>query len=232
MCIRDRRKDTLKTLYEKAATRNPDEFYHGMISNPTQGGLHVLKPEHQAWEEALTKDEKLVMSNQDIAYLQMNRQRDARKIARLQASLQLVEDKPPPKQHVVFVDSHKAARKFDPVQHFHTLPEFLDRTFNRPTLERLGQASFLSTSGDPEAKGRHARGAYQRPSKRDIRSAERERAAAYDELVARAGRDQQLAGMVQEMVLQKQVLGAKTKPKQIKAEDGTVKYKWKRQRSR
>jgi len=85
------------------------------------------------------------------------------KIERLQANLHLLndDDGPPPNTHTIFVDSAEegayalqllsmvcpcvilqlefvfSVASFDPVKHFDTAPEFVTRTFNRPTRDIL-----------------------------------------------------------------------------------------------
>jgi len=40
-------------------------------------------------------------------------------------------------KHIIFVDNEKDLTTFDPVQHFNTLPEFIDRVYNRPRKDIL-----------------------------------------------------------------------------------------------
>ncbi|MDP2437993.1 MAG: UTP11 family protein [archaeon] len=247
---RHKTQSVLKALYEKAATKNPDEFYQAMISLPPvssfpdrdRRGRSYNDDEEERDEGALdlelglgtpkdglSKKERLVISNQDIAYLTLHRQADSRKLERMRARLQLIEDKPRPKQHLVFVDSQAEVPSFDPAAHFSTLPELLDRTFNRPTLAQLADPSFLAVAADPSSGGKRAS---QRPTKRDLKRAERERASAYDELAARAERAERLKGMVAKLQLKKHVIGAKEKPVKVRDEDGVVSLRWSKRRCR
>lgn len=46
-------------------------------------------------------------------------------------------------KHTIFVDSQKEAKEFDPVEYFDTVPEALNRTFNRPKKQDLESQSLI-----------------------------------------------------------------------------------------
>ena len=59
----------LKALRWKALNRNPDEFYHKMISSQTKNGLH--------WEQRSSNydsDTILLLKRQDLNYIRMHNQ--------------------------------------------------------------------------------------------------------------------------------------------------------------
>jgi len=62
------KKERLKRLREKAAFRNKDEFYWGMIKGKTQGGVHV-----QARQSSQTMgvDEVKLLKSQDAGYVRL-----------------------------------------------------------------------------------------------------------------------------------------------------------------
>lgn len=66
----------------------------------------------------------------------------------MQASLHMI-GAAAPNSHIVFVDSVHDAKKFDPATHFDTVPELMDRTFNRPRKSQL-EAGPLVVSTNPE----------------------------------------------------------------------------------
>merc|ERR1719239_1116095 len=62
------------------------------------------------------------------------------KIEKLKKSLHLIDSSCKKNKHTVFVDTDKEAKEFDAAKFFNTHPAFLDRPFNRPTLESLMEA--------------------------------------------------------------------------------------------
>jgi hypothetical protein len=81
------KKERLKRLREKAAFRNKDEFYWGMIKGKTQGGVHV-----QARQSSQTMgvDEVKLLKSQDAGYVRLAIAKDE-SVSRLQA-MRLQED--------------------------------------------------------------------------------------------------------------------------------------------
>jgi len=59
-----KKEDYLNLLREKAAQRNPDEFYHRMISEPTNDDVHTLKRKSKRTHKEINK-----MKAQDLVYL-------------------------------------------------------------------------------------------------------------------------------------------------------------------
>ncbi|KAI9185985.1 hypothetical protein LWI28_012732 [Acer negundo] len=59
------KEEALQKLKEKAAFRNPDEFYFKMIKTSTVGGVHRLESEANKY----THDELILMKTQDIGYI-------------------------------------------------------------------------------------------------------------------------------------------------------------------
>ena len=73
----------LAALREKAANRNPDEFYFGMLSSRTRGGVHAAAPARGR----LTADMLQVLRTQDKAYVSAVKGAEDRRVERLQAAL-------------------------------------------------------------------------------------------------------------------------------------------------
>ncbi|XP_030638461.1 putative U3 small nucleolar RNA-associated protein 11 [Chanos chanos] len=135
-----KKQNTLTALRKKALDKNPDEFYFKMINAQLKDGLHVVKPKEE--EVVLTEEQKKVMRTQDIKYVEMKRVSEAHKIERLKAELHLLDaDGKQENKHTFFVDTKKDVEEFDLAKHLNTVPELVDRTFNRPTLETLEKKS-------------------------------------------------------------------------------------------
>ena len=84
-----------------------------------------------------------LMRTQDIRYLASRATHEARAAERLARALHGIGvPRPPPSKespsHVVFVDSAPQVRRFDPVGHFGTPAELLERHYNRPRLLAAG----------------------------------------------------------------------------------------------
>ncbi|KAI8562582.1 hypothetical protein RHMOL_Rhmol03G0046100 [Rhododendron molle] len=91
-----KKQDTLQKLKEKAAFRNPDEFYFKMINTKTVNGVH--KPGSQA--NKYTEEELMIMKTQDIGY----------KIEKLTAVLQSTDSQLPNK-HVYYAEDREDAKE-------------------------------------------------------------------------------------------------------------------------
>jgi U3 small nucleolar RNA-associated protein 11 len=63
------KKRKLKSLQQKAADRNDDEFYFGMMSNQSQGGVKVAKRGEENGSKVLSRDVVGLMKTQDVGYL-------------------------------------------------------------------------------------------------------------------------------------------------------------------
>ncbi|KAL6058157.1 UTP11-like, U3 small nucleolar ribonucleoprotein [Balamuthia mandrillaris] len=205
----------LKALREKAAFRNPDEFYFKMVSTHTEDGVHKATrkgKKHSA--EALA-----TMRTQDVAYLTAARQTELNKVERLQAALHLLDEKPKNK-HTVFVDSEQEAAEFSPEKYFNTLPELVDRSFNRPTKEQLEKEELVISANKGEAHSKKL---------------SKEKKRQYKELEQRLLRIEAIDQLIAEVQLQRNLMG-KGKRKRVseenKEEGKPAVYKWKRERKK
>lgn len=63
------KQDRLKRLREKAAARNKDEFYFGMLRSRTEGGVHVQGRGNRPLETDLVR----LLKTQDAGYIRMQR---------------------------------------------------------------------------------------------------------------------------------------------------------------
>ncbi|RSH83567.1 uncharacterized protein EHS24_007255 [Apiotrichum porosum] len=79
------KKDRIKNLREKAAFRNKDEFYWGMVKGKTKGGIHI----QDRGNEALSTDVVKLLKTQDLGYIKVQIAQDEKKIAKLRAELEV-----------------------------------------------------------------------------------------------------------------------------------------------
>ena len=83
-----RKQDALRTMKEKAAFRNEDEFYLKMNSSKTKNGVHQMERKSN-----LTPQTVKIMKAQDFNYLQSQRNADAKKIEKAKQNMHfLMED--------------------------------------------------------------------------------------------------------------------------------------------
>ncbi|KAK4055591.1 hypothetical protein OIV83_000137 [Microbotryomycetes sp. JL201] len=80
----------LQKLREKAAMRNKDEFYFGMIKSKTIKGVHV----QSRGNEALPTDLVKVLKTQDAGYIRTQRAMEESRVRRLQQQLNSLIDDP------------------------------------------------------------------------------------------------------------------------------------------
>lgn len=89
-----RKQDRIKRLKQKASQRNPDEFYFGMKNAQVRDGRHV-KTQHARQlerQDEIGPEAVRIMKDQDLSYIRMQKQRDAKKVEKLQASLHHLDD--------------------------------------------------------------------------------------------------------------------------------------------
>lgn len=120
------KQDRLKAMREKAAFRNPDEFYFKMINTRTKEGVHLTER-----NQKFSHDFLKLLNTQDLNYVTTQRDIGRRRIDRMQQGLILLDDDtrdkdngeddnedpdltgapssshsiPKPKNHIVFVDN-------------------------------------------------------------------------------------------------------------------------------
>ncbi|KAJ1553017.1 U3 small nucleolar RNA-associated protein 11, partial [Nowakowskiella sp. JEL0078] len=134
-------------LKEKARYRNPDEFYHAMINAKTDNGIHILE-RNSKFEPELLK----LLKTQDSNYIRYQRSVNAKKLEKIENSLNFIEDADLPKgpiKHTIFVDNEEEAKSFDPVTHFETTEKYLLRPHNRQRKIK-DEDSDLSDKNDGE----------------------------------------------------------------------------------
>jgi U3 small nucleolar RNA-associated protein 11 len=145
-------------LRKKAEFRNPDEFYFKMEHTRMHNDQHI-EDRHKNYSKEFMK----LIRTQDQAYVQHQRSVNRAKIDRMKQNLHIIdqdlgeidgdeEGEFAPK-HIVFMEDDDEVENFDPAAHFNTLPELMDRTYNRPrvntitdqTIKGLDQVEKLGT---------------------------------------------------------------------------------------
>ncbi|KAI8320495.1 U3 small nucleolar RNA-associated protein 11 [Martensiomyces pterosporus] len=201
----------LKRLRERAQARNPDEFYFNMERAQMKDGQHI-----EERNEIISPEMQRLMDTQDITYVKTQRDINRRKIEKLKSSLHIL-DQPlsggEPK-HTVFVDNDAQVENFDAAKHFNTLPEFVKRAYNRPTVEALEKEEIV------------------RPSNQTLKKASRARDATLRELKDRLEREEQLKRAESEMLIRR-ALKSKGEKKKVGTDRlGLAVYKWKAERKK
>ncbi|RKP14281.1 small-subunit processome [Piptocephalis cylindrospora] len=208
----------IKGMREKAAARNPDEFYFKMINTSTKGGVHVASR-----AEAFSPEEAKLLKSQDIGYIKHRRNMERNKIERLKESLSFMEDAgnrsakgQKKSNHTVFVDTEEEASNLDVAKHLNTPAELLGRRANRPRTADLQNQTSLETS-----------------TSADLTSLRKERTRAYRELSGRMKREATLKALEQELMTQKNLMDKGGVKKKVgKDSRGLGIYKWNAERKR
>ncbi|KAJ3017720.1 UTP11-like, U3 small nucleolar ribonucleoprotein [Thoreauomyces humboldtii] len=85
----NRKQKTLRTLKQKAAFRNPDEFYFGMVNASTKKGVHVATRER---DEKMDADFLRLLKTQDQGYVNYQRSVNASRVDKLKEGLHFLEE--------------------------------------------------------------------------------------------------------------------------------------------
>ncbi|KAK1292575.1 putative U3 small nucleolar RNA-associated protein 11 [Acorus calamus] len=102
-----KKEEALRKLKEKAAFKNPDEFYFKMIKTRTEDGVHV--PESEA--NKYSPEELMVMKTQDIGYVLQKIQSEKKKIEKLSSSLHSFDDDRQPSKHIYYAEDSEEAQE-------------------------------------------------------------------------------------------------------------------------
>ncbi|XP_056331531.1 probable U3 small nucleolar RNA-associated protein 11 [Danio aesculapii] len=142
-----RKEKTILALRKKAMDKNPDEFNFKMIHNQLKDGVHMANRK----DEEMTEEQKKMMRTQDIRYVEMKRVSEMKKIERMKSELHFLDEEKKNK-HVFFLDTKKEVKNFDLATHLNTVPELVDRAYNRPTIETLENKSIVGAMKAREIK--------------------------------------------------------------------------------
>ncbi|KAK4485493.1 hypothetical protein RD792_008135 [Penstemon davidsonii] len=100
------KEQAIQKLKEKAAFRNPDEFYFKMINTKTSDGVH----RQESVANKYTKEELMLMKTQDIGYILQKLQTEKKKIDRLCGMLHSL-DNPSSSKRVFYAENREEARE-------------------------------------------------------------------------------------------------------------------------
>jgi len=232
-----RKEDKIKELREKASYKNPDEFYHEMVSSRTQDGVHKIERKTRYSSETLKR-----LKLQDLTYLRMRKIQEDKKIERLRAELHGLIDKDPQsddqdqessstaetksvlgkRKHVIYLEEKEKIETWDAAEHFQTVPELVNRSFNRPRKEDLKVKPILTTN----------------LKKDTLKTIEKNQKKKYEEFLARKARSEELMKMILQLERSRNLTtkGRRTKivTKDIFGEEDKEKtiYKWKLERKK
>ncbi|KAF8458041.1 small-subunit processome [Terfezia claveryi] len=201
------KKARLKALQEKANARNPDEFYYSMTnSQRTSKGIHIV----DRGNRALDNDTVKLLKTQDVGYLRVKSAIEKKAIERLEVEAALlnldgVSTSGKKRKHTVFVESREEAKEFDPVKHFDTVPELVNRAGNRLRKEQLAEIELKKQvpGENQQVNGKQKR--LHKLQERKRRAKARE--GKLNELVQRMKRSEELEKAERELVLQRERFG-------------------------
>ncbi|KAM8796152.1 putative U3 small nucleolar RNA-associated protein 11 [Eudromia elegans] len=208
-----KKQDALRALQRKALERNPDEFYFQMVRSSLKDGVHVIK--HP--KDEVTPEQAKVMRTQDLKYVEMKRVAEAKKIERLKSELHLLDaEGKQPNKHVFFFDTKKEVKEFNIATHLNTVPELVNRVYNRPTIATLQKES-LKGATDPA----------------QLKKLAQQRKNQYNLLKQRIEREKKMFVIAQKIQTRKDLLD-KTQKVKVKNEttNSPAIYKFKFQRKR
>ncbi|CAM9158500.1 unnamed protein product [Discosporangium mesarthrocarpum] len=205
-----KKRDRMKALKLKASMKNPDEFYFGMHRTKTKGGVHEIDG-----GTSLPQDVVQVMKTQDLRYVLTKRAEDEKKADKLRESLHFL-DAGPRNKHTIFLDTEEEAERFDPVEHFDTVPELAGRSFNRPRKGTLESAQVTGAT-----------------SRKQLRKVLKKRDRAYGELSQRLKRAEKMKMAEEHLETQRKVMNSRGTKRKVKEAEGgrPAVFKWKRERA-
>lgn len=206
---RNRKEARVKLLKEKAAFRNPDEFYHGMISSAgtSSGRARKTRDVQDAIPMAERDAEQRILAGQrDSGYVAMKEGLERGKLESLKKGLHFLEKAAEtPRTHTVFVEDEKDVVEFSEVAHVESVSA------------QRGEGTFV------KGINRLKKGIVKKRKK------------AYLEYEQRLERKEKLRMVLQDIDLEKKLLGkgARRRVREADDEKGTpAVFKWRKQRKR
>jgi U3 small nucleolar RNA-associated protein 11 len=180
-----------------------------------ENGKHM---EHRDDDDEYTPDQLALMLTQDAAYIQMKRSVELKKIEQLRSRLHLIDVQNRPQNHrTIFVQNSKEVSKFDLSKRLNIPKEMADEQ----TLSTLDE-EFLRSTDLPEL------------TDVELKAARRLKQKAYDELLKRIRREEQLRLVAEKMKVKQAINKDKSIAKRVKKGTKTTApvYKFKQVRKK
>jgi U3 small nucleolar RNA-associated protein 11 len=246
-----KKEDAIKKLKEKAAFRNPDEYYFKMAHTSTEDGVHK-----KAAAEQPTNDEMRKFKKEDASYLMVKQTAEAKKIERLRASLHML-DAPLQNKHTIFVSDEEKGRAFEVKGHGRTPAEAasappVQQPNKKTGKKRMREAEERAAAeaaavaalddeedDDDEEEEQEEAGASSSAAapaalpRNALEKLEKERAKKYSELEQREERHKKMGQALQRIGIQKALQGKGPVMKMKgKGDNGGKVFKWKQRRKK
>ncbi|KAK9476790.1 Utp11p [Lipomyces japonicus] len=207
----------LKILREKATARNPDEFYHGMLSSKTASRTNKrgIKETERESSISLSNAEVRLLKTQDEGYVVTVINQEKHKIDRIMDRLAFHVDND---SHWEYSDQEDQAPELNKGQR-----KRMRRRKRRENPSRVHRVFADSVQ--------EARTADFKQSPKLNQQISRPQELLIRELNERRSRLSQLEKVLNEIQLQRKLMAPGSK-KKIENSDGTVTWKWKTQRKR
>ncbi|KAK9153133.1 hypothetical protein Sjap_000613 [Stephania japonica] len=233
-----KKEEALQKLREKAAFRNPDEFYFKMMKTRTIDGVH--RPESQARQ--YSQEELMLMKTQDIGYILQKLQsdknvfyfnpsyKDAFKLQPLSPCLFTIFQKITKLNSVLHALDGQLPNK-----HVYYAEDSLTGTLF--TIEETVVGLFLHREEAREIRSLCSKRGKPSPAEDVPDHIKRKLYSSYKELEARKNRAQELEKLHGEMSLQKELRQKKGRKRKLREDEivnptsGPV-YKWRAERKR
>ncbi|KAK6461375.1 small-subunit processome [Scheffersomyces coipomensis] len=198
----------LAALKAKAATYNPDEYYHSMTRKRTDDNGIIISDRDT---EVLSVNEVKLLKTQDVNYIRTLRLNEMSKINKQKELLNFKANG----KHTVFIDSKEQLHNFDASEHFNTDVALLERRENRLTIDQLKTNKKIIESQDEVLK-----------EKNDVKKLKQIKL-----FQKRINREAELKSIESRMENTKELMKKGSKKKVINA-SGKTEFKWKNQRKR
>lgn len=222
------REKRISALKKRAENKNPDEFYFGMTSGKTKGGVHEKVKAADKAKPELTKELLAVMQTQDVRYVGTLIAAEGKKIERLAATLHMptleASDVHGKGKHTVFVERAEDAADFSAAEFFDVEPALITQTHNRPRKGTKTKAAASAPAAAAAAAG--PKGGKSRKERREAPST-----VAYAELAERRARVAKLKSVGAHMDLCRSLQKPGKRTKVADAKGGApAQYKWRAER--
>ena len=229
-----KKEDKINNARKKAAFRNPDEFYFGMNNaKVNDDGKHrkTIEAEQKEFEAKVGTDTIRIMKDQDLSYIRMQRQKDMKKIDRLQSSLHFIDYSDAngkstatsrKRKHTIFVDTKEEAQNVISDKPETEIPP------NVALIDTVKHSKNTITTKMPTVTELVK---LTKQAKKDAQRAAKARAASYSEMEGRLKRVKSLERAEAHLMTEKLVASKGRKRKIVPAENGMPAiYKWRRKR--